>query len=222
MTNRLIGSQEKSLESPSRRYSISAKKIAAVVTAAGYSSRMGTLKALLPWIDTTLINHHIDSLAEIGCDEIIVVTGYKAPLIKDSIKHRSNVLIAHNPDYGSGRVSSIKRGVSEISDYCDAILLIGVDQPRNSGILSLLIGSHFQSEALISSPRFEDKGGHPVIFSGCLKSELLRITERKEGLREIFNKYRKDMNKVIFDDPLVRLDLNTDDDYKIAYEKYCR
>ena len=88
MTNRLIGSQEKSLESPSRRYSISAKKIAAVVTAAGYSSRMGTLKALLPWIDTTLINHHIDSLAEIGCDEIIVVTGYKAPLIKDSIKHR--------------------------------------------------------------------------------------------------------------------------------------
>jgi hypothetical protein len=30
------------------------------------------------------------------------------------------------------------------------------------------------------------------------------------------------MNKVIFDDPLVRLDLNTDDDYKIAYEKYCR
>ena len=203
MTNRLIGSQEKSLESPSRRYSISAKKFAAVVTAAGYSSRMWTLKALLPWIDTTLINHHIDSLAEIGCDEIIVVTGYKAPLIKDSIKHRSNVLLAHNPDYGSGRVSSIKRGVSEVSDYCDAILLIGVDQPRNSGILSLLIGSHFQSEALISSPRFEDKGGHPVIFSGCLKSELLKITERKEGLREIFNKYRKDMNKVIFDDPLV-------------------
>ena len=145
MTNRLIGSQEKSLESPSRRYSISAKKFAAVVTAAGYSSRMGTLKALLPWIDTTLINHHIDSLEEIRCDEIIVVTGYKAPLIKDSIKHRSNVLIAHNPDYGSGRVSSIKRGVSEVSDYCDAILLIGVDQPRNSGILSLLIGSHFQS-----------------------------------------------------------------------------
>ena len=85
-----------------------------------------------------------------------------------------------------------------------------------------MIGSHFQSEALKSSPRFEDKGGHPVIFSGCLKSELLKITERKEGLREIFNKYRKDMNKVIFDDPLVRLDLNTDYDYKIAYEKYCR
>jgi len=49
----------------------------------------------------------------------------------------------------------------------------------------------------------------------------LNITEKKEGLREIFNKHRIDMNEVLFDDPLVRLDLNTADDYQKAYKKYC-
>lgn len=222
MTNKLTGSQEKSLENPLRSHRISAEKISAVITVAGYSSRMGTLKALLPWDGTNLINHHIDSLKRVKCDEIIVVTGYKACLVKDAIKDHVNVELVHNSDYASGRVSSIKQGISKVSDDCDAILLIGVDQPRNSDILSSLIYSHYHSEALISSPRFEGKGGHPVIFSAGLKSELLKITEEQEGLREIFNNHRADMNEVIFDDPLVRLDLNSDGDYKIAYKKYCK
>ena len=100
-------------------------------------------------------------------------------------------------------------------------MLIGVDQPRNVEILSILMSSHERSQALITSPRYEGRGGHPAIFSASLKSELLNMTEMGEGLRQIFNRHREQMNSVLFDDPLVRRDLNSVDDYEQAYNQYC-
>ncbi len=188
---------------------------------AGYSSRMGTLKALLPWGETNLVNFHIDTLRDVGCEEIVVVTGYRASEVECTIKNYSKVTVRHNPNYATGRVSSIKCGVSNISIDHDAIVLIGVDQPRNVEILSILMSSHERSQALITSPRFEGRGGHPAIFSASLKSELLNMTEMGEGLRQIFNRHREQMNSVLFDDPLVRLDLNSVDDYEQAYNQYC-
>ena len=47
----------------------------AILTAAGYSSRMGNMKALLPWHGTSLILHQISILRSAGCEEIVVVVG---------------------------------------------------------------------------------------------------------------------------------------------------
>ncbi len=53
-----------------------------------------------------------------------------------------------------------------------------------------------------------------------MKDELLDISEDTQGLRQIFEKYRGDLNEVIFNDPLVRLDINTYEEYEAAIEKY--
>ena len=50
----------------------------AILLAAGESSRMGQLKALLPWRGATLIEHQVASLFEGGVDRIVVVVGHEA------------------------------------------------------------------------------------------------------------------------------------------------
>ena len=88
-----------------------------------------------------------------------------------------------------------------------------------NSVWSLLLLTE-STNSLISSPRFENKGGHPIVLSASMKDELLDISEDTQGLRQIFEKYRGDLNEVIFNDPLVRLDINTYEEYEAAIEKY--
>ena len=82
------------------------------------------------------------------------------------------------------------------------------------------VESHIETGALITSPRFENKGGHPVIFSSQLRKEILSLDEVDGGLRKIFNEYRNVVNEVQFSDSRIHLDLNTYEDYQKALSLY--
>ena len=58
------------------------------------------------------------------------------------------------------------------------------------------------------------------MFSTRLLSELKLISEEKQGLREVFERHRAEITEVHFDDPMVRLDLNTPEAYESAYQTY--
>ena len=63
-------------------------------------------------------------------------------------------------------------------------------------------------------------GGNPLIFSASLKGELERISEEREGIREVFRAHRHEVNEVEIDDPMIRLDLNTRAQYEQALKRY--
>ena len=191
----------------------------AILTAAGYSSRMGNMKALLPWHGTSLILHQISILRSAGCEETIVVVGHRASDIETELESR-DIVIVRNDSYKTGRTSSIKLGISTASSNADGYVLLGVDQPRTSSIISKLLSSHKAEKKIISSPRFKNKGGHPIVLSSSIRNELLDISEDQQGMRQIFEKYRDSLNEVIFKDPLVRLDINTYEEYEDAISKY--
>ena len=50
--------------------------------------------------------------------------------------------------------------------------------------------------------------------------ELRLISERNQGLREVFERHRAEITEVHFDDPMVRLDVNTPEAYEAAYRAY--
>ncbi len=194
--------------------------ITGIITAAGFSNRMGTLKALLPWKGTTMISHQINILKLSGCNEIIVVLGFKSEEIIQEINNE-DVKIVENHDYSYGRASSIKTAVNKSNIETECFVILGVDQPRNTEIISFLINSHFKSGFLITSPRYLGKGGHPILVSSKLRDELLDIDEETLGLKNIFEKYRSGgINKVEISNPLVRLDLNEFQDYQNAYDEF--
>ena len=71
--------------------------MAALLLAAGESSRMGQSKALLSWGSTSLIDHQVTTLAlytEIS--RIVVVLGHKADTLRAAL-HHAQIQIAINP-----------------------------------------------------------------------------------------------------------------------------
>jgi len=181
---------------------------------------MGRPKPLLPWCGTTLVEYQVSSLVRAGVSEVIAVLGHQAEAVAPYVRG-PNVRHVVNPDYRMGKSTSVKAGLKAISRDAEAILLLAVDQPRPSLIISQVIQSHLESGALITSPRRQGRGGHPVIFSGALRAEMERISEESEGLRAVFRAHDSQVNAVQIDDPRIRLDLNTYEEYeraKISYD----
>ena len=195
--------------------------IAAVLTAAGLSSRMGRPKPLLQWRGTTLMEHQVSILFEGGASEVVVVLGHRAEDVAPYVE-RTGAAFVVNEHYRKGRTSSIKAGLEAVSEHTKDIILLGVDQPRTAQIVRRVVDAHVRAGALLTSPRFEGRGGHPLMFSTRLMPELRLISEQNQGLRAVFERHRAEITEVIFDDPMVRLDLNTPEVYEAAYCTYGR
>ena len=193
--------------------------VSAVLTAAGESTRMGRPKPLLPWRGTTLIEYQVDSLFQAGISQIVVVLGHESAAVARFVDERSTRRVV-NESYRNGRTGSIKTGLAAVDTDADAVLFLGVDQPRTPDLIRQIVEAHTQRNALITSPRYQGRGGHPLVFSISLREELASTSEENQGVREVFRRHHDEVNEVEIDDPMVRLDLNTPDDYEKARAIY--
>ena len=194
-------------------------KVSAILTAAGESSRMGRPKALLPWQGLTLVEYQAASLLEGGASEVIVVLGHEHDTIAPHVKG-DGVRYVVNPQYAIGKTTSIKAGLRELGQEATDIMLLAVDQPRPPAMVARVVDSHLGAGALVTSPRYRGRGGHPLVFSAALRGELAAITEEGQGVRAVFRAHGGDVNEVHVDDPVIRLDLNTPEDYHLAIARY--
>ena len=180
---------------------------------------MGSPKPLLEWHGVPLIQYQINSLLASGVSEVIVVLGHESDLVARHVTG-DRVRSVHNEDYRHGKTTSVLRGILSAYPAATDLLLLAVDQPRPDWVVKRVIESHVGNNALISSPRYEGRGGHPLAFSATLRGELESITDEGQGVREVFDVHRGEVNEVPFDDPIIRLDLNTPEDYEPARAKY--
>jgi len=193
--------------------------ISAILTAAGESTRMGRPKPLLPWRGVALVEYQTASLLDAGVAEVIVVLGHRHQLVAPHVKG-PGVRHVVNPDYRRGKTTSIKAGLRHIDPAATDILLLAVDQPRPPEVIAAIVTAHIQKNALITSPRYQGHGGHPLVFSARLRDELEAITEEKQGVREVIQAHRAEVNRVPIDDPVVRLDINSPEEYEEARTRY--
>ena len=191
----------------------------AILLAAGESSRMGRLKALLPWRNTTLLEYQLHSLMEAGIHQIVVVLGHDADRLKpvvDSVDGASWVL---NPDYLHGKTTSLKTGVAALaSQQITDVLLLNVDQPRDADTVRTLLQRHLASPYQITIPTHGGKGGHPIFISAKLLPELAQIEEESQGLKAVVRRHADATERFEVDDPEVLWDLNTPEQYQDALD----
>ena len=190
--------------------------VSAIILAAGESTRMGRLKALLPWQGRTLIEYQMESLREAGADQVVVVVGHRWEEVEAPARGRPGVETAINPDYRQGKTTSIKAGLSRVSPSAQAIIVLAVDQPRPVSILKSLIDVHLERGSLITCPEHGGHRGHPFIFSAGLMPELMGITEEGQGLREVVDRHRADTYRLAVDNPIVNADMNSPEDLEEA------
>ena len=182
---------------------------------AGESTRMGSPKALLDWFGKPLIQWQIETLLDAGISDVIVVLGHSHESISKYVSGK-NIATVVNHNYKQGKTTSVKAGVQLLKDNARHVLLLSVDQPRPKELISLLIDRHLENNALITAPRFEGHGGHPVIYSIELKDKLKQVSEVNLGVREIMSLYRSEIQWVKVDSSVATLDLNTPEVYQKA------
>ena len=184
-------------------------QVAAILLAAGRSSRMGTFKPLLPFGNKTVIECCIGYLRDGGVDEIVVVLGHRADDIRQQV---SGVKFALNPDPDSPMGASIAAGVRELPETAQATLITLVDHPAvPPTVVSTLLES-WKSGARLVIPTWQGRGGHPVLVDLSFKAELLNLPE-SGGLRALFDAHRSEVTRLPVASSFIARDMDTWDDY---------
>jgi molybdenum cofactor cytidylyltransferase len=174
---------------------------------------MGAFKPLLPFGDKTVIECCLDYLREGGIERIVVVVGHRAGEIRDRLK---DVTFAINPDPASEMGASIAIGIQTL--HAKAAVIALVDHPAIPPEIVTQIVQEWQKGGRIVIPTWQNRGGHPVLVDLAFKDELLNL-DRTGGLRAMFKKHEKDINRIPVDSPFVARDMDTWDDYALLYEE---
>jgi len=191
----------------------------AILLAAGESSRMGQLKALLPWRHTSLIEHQLRSLLDAGVEHVVVVIGHDAERLKPIIEAVDGATWALNNDYLQGKTTSLKTGVITLSgEQVSDVLLLNVDQPRDPDTVRTLLERHQSSSYRITIPTHGGKGGHPILIAAELLPELADIEEESQGLKAVVRRHEDATERLELDDPSLLWDLNTPEQYQKALD----
>jgi CTP:molybdopterin cytidylyltransferase MocA len=157
-------------------------RVAAVVLAAGSSSRFGSPKALAELEGKPILEHVLDAVREAGIDEIVVVLGHAGDEIQQGIEWLDERLV-RNPDPRE-LSSSLQIGLDALDESDPpvqaAVLVLG-DQPRTRpSVIRALIGATRTSELPIVVPRYAEGGGaNPVL----LRREAFDLADEAIGDR---------------------------------------
>lgn len=161
-----------------------ARRIAAVILAAGASRRIGRPKLLLTYQGVPLLRRAVDAAAAAGCAQILVVLGadrYRYRPLLEGTPARE----VYNKDYSEGMSSSLRAGIHAIAARSDAAIVMLADQPRiDAQILRRLIATYRASGRRIVASQYGPVTGAPTLFDRALFLELL-LLEGDQGARAV-------------------------------------
>lgn len=193
--------------------------IATLILAAGNSSRMGVPKQLLPWKNSFLLNHSIDTATQVPNSKTYVVLGANHDLIASKI-NRIDTEILYNANWKLGLGSSISFGVKSImksEQKFDAVLIMLSDQPLiDSNYLNGLINLFKTgSNQIIASVYEPEKLGVPALFDVCYFEELSKLDDDK-GAKKIIENHIDNVISLRANDLIS--DIDTMEEYERLYE----
>lgn len=196
---------------------------AAVILAAGASSRMGRPKLLLPWRGRTVLAHIVDAWQATGARQIAVVcsadnAALLAELDRIGVKSAERII---NPEPARGMFSSIQCA-AQWADWADSVthwaITLG-DQPHvGTATLRAVINHAGRNRGLIGQPSYQGRPRHPVILPRMDWRELAGATEAT--LKEFLMTRQSRRSLIEIADPALDCDIDTPADYEEAVRRF--
>ena len=127
---------------------------------------------------------------------------------------RCSLHLLHNASPEFGPFSSLQQACGWIKSATDypAAFFLPIDTPLCSTSVLLELAAAMASGITVVEPRFEDRGGHPVLLSRAFLSELSAVSERSAEARlDSQIRRQRDIGRVVsipVDDRRVTLNLN--------------
>lgn len=192
------------------------KRIAGLILAAGHSSRMGELKALLPFGADNVIVNEIKCLMEADISDIYIVVGYQADQIRSALNDYPVKFIL-NERYDDGMFSSIKAGLKAIEGFSfDGFFLIPVDFPLIRPFTLLRLMNEFENgTGSIIYPSYQFKKGHPPLISSKYIDAILNY-DGDGGLKGSLMQFNDEAVYVLNGNDTILIDIDTKQEYQEA------
>jgi molybdenum cofactor cytidylyltransferase len=186
-------------------------KVAAVVLAAGRSSRLAPRNKLLELIEgIPIITHSVSAVLGSGADPVIVVTGFEAERIEEALRELK-VAVAHNAEYERGLSASLRTGLTALPpDNDGALILLGDMSAIQSSDLKALMAA-FADRKTICVPVCHGRRGNPVLWGAAYFAEMMRITGDL-GAKPLMAKYPEHVVEVPIDSDGIFADIDTPSD----------
>lgn len=188
---------------------------AAVIPAAGLSSRMGRFKPLLPLGGTTVLERVIGLFRSAGVGRIIVVTGRRGDEV-GGVASKNGAVAVHNPHFKQGMYSSVLAGVRALPEEADGFFMLPADIPlvRRETVLRLMDAFSGDRPAVLH-PRFRGERGHPPIIGRQVVPAILKH-DGEGGLRAVLDRFEPDAADLDVADSGILHDLDHPEDYDHA------
>lgn len=142
-----------------------APQIAAVVLAAGKSTRMGSNKLLKPIKGKPMIRQTVETVLQSRASPVVVVTGHDASRIREALDGL-DVSFVSNPHYDQGLSTSLAAGVAGLPPKVEGALMVLGDMPLVPvTTLNKLIAAFDPREARsICLPVYQGERGNPILW----------------------------------------------------------
>lgn len=186
---------------------------AAVILAAGSSTRIGKPKQLLRFRGKTMLEHAISAALDAGIVTPVVVIGAAADIILAEVPLLRYCRVLHNEEFKKGQATSLRTGVSYVQGSCDAAIFMLVDQPLvDSALVLELLHEYAKLNPDVLYPVYENQRGNPVVINARLFPRLINITG-DEGARRLFTDPSLHIHAHEVDTRAVVTDIDTWQDY---------
>lgn len=188
--------------------------LTAFVLTAGYSSRMGDFKPLLPVGEITALERVLNTAKEAGFQEIIAVTGYKREALRGILENQG-VREAYNENFSKGMFTSIQAGIRTAREnQSSAYLLMLVDCPVVPvSAIRRMAAEHMVHPDCFLIPCYRGKKGHPILIPSQYGEEILNY-HGDGGLKAVMNRYADKVRLLETGEEGVVLDMDTPAGYQ--------
>lgn len=198
--------------------------VAAIVLAAGMSSRYGANKLLLPFAGGTVISRVVSIVTLSPTRPVAVVTGHQADQTQAALQPlHDGVTFVHNADYRAGEMlSSIKAGLYYLLSLpgaeLQASLIVLGDQPLiRLDVLQRLCEAFERNCGDLIAPRMGADGprGHPVLIGRRWWDAILALPA-DGNVRDLLRANQRSMTHLVVNSDSILGDVDTPDAYRAA------
>jgi molybdenum cofactor cytidylyltransferase len=191
------------------------RRVAAILLAAGRSTRMGGPNKLLMEINhRPLVRIAAEAALASQARPVIVVTGHQRDKVVAALDGLE-VTLVYNPDFAEGLSTSVKAGVAAVPDDVDGVIVCLGDMPQvNAPLIDKLLAA-FDPEkgALVVAPTIGGKRGNPVVWSRRFFPELATL-QGDTGARHLIASFPEAVIDVPLSGMAALVDVDTPDALK--------
>ena len=182
---------------------------AALIVAAGMSSRMGDFKPMLNIGSISIAQRVVATFHQAGIRKIVMVTGFQAVTLERHLSGNGIIFLRNDRYETTQMFDSVKIGLDYLKDKCDRVLFTPVDIPL---FTASTVHALLDSGSLLACPVCQRQTGHPILMGASL-FDIILADCGQQGLKGAVERCGTVMQKVPVNDPGTLHDADTPADY---------